>query len=120
MGTVVALRPDANPGRIAVRRGRVVQVRYSPFARIQGHMLHTLFGPTPEQAVGDILHRLGAAPGEVRARPQELGDVAVLRRMPADVDPCFGPGTVQPVAFVDGLTGAEISAALTIIARDRA
>ena len=79
-----------------------------------------MFGPSPDEAVRDLLRRLGMKAEELRVVPQQMGDVAVLRRMPADAPREYAPGTVQPVAFVDGLALNEISEALAWAARPQA
>ncbi len=106
----------ANPVRTRearVRAGRVVQVRFTDFARLaaQGGLL-TMYGPSPEQAVCDLVRRLGIPAQELQPKPQQLGDLAILRRMPADTPREYLPGTLQPVAFVEGLSLSEIQEGL--------
>lgn len=104
-----------------IRAGRVVQVRFTDFARIPGRPgLLTMFGPAPDQAVQDLLRRLGVSAAAIQPRAQQLGDVAILRRIPADAPPEFKPGTVQPVAFVEGLTQHEIAESLSWLAQPAA
>lgn len=117
------IEPDAptalhapNPVRpSAFRPGRVVVIAYTPFARVRIRQ-NTLFGPAPERAVIVLLQDLGLQPGDVLVAAQKLGDVAILRRMPADAAPELKPGTLQPLAFVDGLSEAELAAALAAVA----
>lgn len=114
------LLSDANRVRIsnAFRGGRLVQIKFTDFARLaaQGGFL-TMFGPTPDQAVRDLVHRLGVSPDAVQARAMQLGDVAILVRMPADASPEYHPNTIQPVAFVEGLAQHEIAEALDWLSR---
>jgi len=107
----------ANPVRtepVAVRSGRIVQVRFTDYAKpgARGGLL-TMFGPSPDQAVQDLLRRLDLGPEAIHPRAQQMGDVAILRRMPADVPREYGPGTIQPVAFVEGLAQHEIAESLS-------
>ncbi|MFZ3008536.1 MAG: hypothetical protein WA047_20425 [Phenylobacterium sp.] len=118
----VAIAVDnTNPVRtgVAYRSGRVVQIRFTDFAQVTCRF-HTMFGPSPQEAAKQMLDALGLAPVEVRVRHQLLGDVVVLRRMPADVPQHLLPGTVQPIAFIDGLTEAELASALAALAADAA
>jgi hypothetical protein len=118
----VALAVDnTNPVRtgVAFRSGRVVQIQFTDFAQV-ACKFHTLFGPSPQEAAKQMVDALGLAPVEVRVRHQQLGDVVVLRRMPADVPQHLLPGTVQPIAFIDGLTEAELASALAALAADAA
>jgi len=110
----------ANPVRSPVRclrPGRVVQVRFTDFAQLgnAGGLL-TMFGPTPDEAVRDLLRRLGVPPGDLQLRAQQLGDVAVLRRMPADAPEHCAPGRLMPIAFVEGLALQDIAEALQFAA----
>ena len=72
---------------------------------------------SPEEAVRSILRRLAIPAGRLRARSQMLGDVALLRRMPADAPREYGPETIQPVAFVEGLSQSDIAEALDWISQ---
>lgn len=102
--------PVRNPGQ--ARAGRTVQIQVTPFAGVAGHQLLTLFDPTPAEAARRLLARLDLRPAQLQVRAQALGDLAVLRRMPADAAEEFKPGTVQPAAFVDGLTLEELAGAI--------
>lgn len=114
---------DANRVRInnAFRSGRVIQIRFTEFARLaaKGGFL-TLFGPTPDQAIGELVRRLGVAADAIQARALQLGDVAILVRIPADAPPEYGPNTIQPVAFVEGLAQHEIAEALDWLSQSAA
>lgn len=103
--------PVANPVRTG-REQRTVQIIWTAFAQRPGHRLQTLYDPDPVRAVRQLLADLRLAPGQVAARPQQLGDVALLRRMPADVPAEYRPGSVQPCAFIDGLSHQEVVEAL--------
>lgn len=108
--------PVRNPG--AVRNGAVVQIRYTDFAQVKCRF-HTLFGPSAEEAVQKLLGELQLQPRNVRVRALEAGDVAVLRRMPVDAPVHLQPQTVQPVAFVEGLSESELAASLAALADAR-
>ncbi|MEW6018425.1 MAG: hypothetical protein AB1760_10175 [Pseudomonadota bacterium] len=114
------LQPHANPVRRggAFRSGRVIQVRFTGFARLTGrHALWTHFGATPDATLSEIVAALGVAPDALDPRAQQLGDVALLLRMPADLPTEYRPGTLQPVAFVEGLAQHEIADALDWLGR---
>lgn len=116
----LAAPADANPVRTRprlFRPGRVIQVRYTDFAQIgRTGGLVTMFGPTPDEAVREILRRTVLAATDVRPKAQKLGDVALLRRMPEDAPAELNPGRVMPFAFVEGLAEAEIASSLRLLA----
>lgn len=110
----------ANPVRMAppvrcLREGPVVQVAYTDFARVRCRF-HTFFGPPPLAVARRILEEVGLEPRQLRVKVRQLGDLAVLRRMPADAAPELRPGAVMPIAFVDGLSESELAAALAALA----
>jgi len=116
---ILPLREHASPGRIPAPRPRnrdhVVQIRFTDFAPTGPNFrfrLHTLYGPTPEEAAGVLLGQLDLAARDLQVRGMKLNDVAVLRRMPDDAEPHLHPGTLQPVAFVDGLSESQLASAL--------
>lgn len=75
-----------------------------------------LYAVPPALAVRAILERLGRPAHAVQARPQALGDVAILARVPAEAPAWLKPATVQPLAFVaSGLTAPEIAAELAVL-----
>jgi hypothetical protein len=106
----------ANPVRMgAARSGRIVHIAYTDFAQVKTRT-HTLFGSTDEEVAKAILTEAGLAPRDVKVKTQQLGDVAVLRRMPVTMVEQLLPDSIQPIAFVDGLTTDELAGALAALA----
>lgn len=111
---VLAFAPVAPPRPF--RQGRVVGIRFTPFSPRPG-LEQTLFGPSIERAVYEITDVLKRHPGELQPRALQLGGVAIVARMPAKAPAELKPGTRQPLAFVDGLTQAEIEIVLAKMQR---
>lgn len=111
-GTAMAAQ-DTNavrPTPKCFQAGPVVQIRFTAFAQRPAPCTLTLFGVTPEKAAERLLWELKLDAGQIAFKDQLQGDVAVLRRMPAENEPSLQPGRVMPVAFVDGLTAAALAA----------
>lgn len=125
MGTVHLLAPrelaaPPTTGAPALRRlkDRVVTIRYTGFSpRTHGTTL-TMFNPTLERAVWELWMNLERHPGELEPLDLQLGNVAVLARMPAKAEAYLKPGTKQPLALVDGLKASEIRIGLADMMRD--
>lgn len=112
----------AAPAPKCFRPGPVVQIRFTAFAGRPRPCTLTLFGPGPEKAAERLLWELDRTPGDLVFLPagrlapgqlalvqQQLGDVAVLARMPGENVPSLQPGRVMPVAFVDGLSADALA-----------
>jgi DNA-directed RNA polymerase subunit N (RpoN/RPB10) len=117
---MIVAATHANAVRTPVRCfkvGRVVQIKFTDFARLgaAGGTV-TMFGPTPDEAVRDLLRRLNLPAAEIAPRALQAGDVVILRRMPDDAPPEYGPGKTMPIAFVEGLAQHEITEALAYAA----
>jgi hypothetical protein len=106
--------PSATPSLF--RPGRVVGIRYTPFS-VRPNLEQTLYGPTVERAVHELADMLKRHAGELTPRALQLGSVAILARMPKTAAPELKPGTLQPLAFVEGLTKGEIEIGLAKIQR---
>jgi hypothetical protein len=93
------------------RRGGVISVTYSGFARC-GLLHRAMFGATPDEALRDVLGDLGLGPREIMLRA--VGDEIEVR---GDEDE-FGPGVLFAVVW-RGLAKADADAARRdLIARD--
>ena len=104
-----------------VRQGRKVGVHYSDYAAVRGAQPYEwswMFGPSPAEALREVLERVRFAPAEVQARAMAMGDVAILARMPADAPAHLDPGKVRPLAFIaEGLTAEETAETLRELMR---
>ncbi|WP_309628763.1 hypothetical protein [Brevundimonas sp.] len=114
-------RHDANPVRIEPAiGGRLVTAWTTPFALIgDSRIWITTLAKDADTAVRSLLRVLKISPSLLQARAQMLGDVAILRRMPADAPREYGPNTVQPVAFLEGFSEDEIAESLTWLSREQ-
>jgi hypothetical protein len=95
------------------RRGEVVPITYSGFARCGGRIMHrVMFGPTPDEVMRDVLHDLGLGPREIVTRVS--GDDLEIRGDPDE----FGPGVLFAIIWA-GLAKPAADAALRdLVARD--
>lgn len=110
----VRMGPPADRSRPrCFREGPVVQIRFTEFARLgaQGGLL-TLFGASIDEAARELVRRLGVPAARLEIKPQQIGDLVVLYRMPLDAPPEYGPGALRPIAFVEGLTSQDLTEAL--------
>lgn len=114
------------PSRNIFRPGREIHIRYVtallPPPRPGQHSLtrpiprETLFGPPLDQVVARLLGRTGRAADEVAVMPappawDAFGATALVCARPGEPD--------WPLAFLDGLTAAELDAALALAAVGR-